>query len=87
METRKGSKRDLDLSHREFDLLKFMIDHRGEVVAPRADPQNAVWGYDNGSFTRTVDMHIAKLRKKIEDRPADPTHIVTVHRVGYKFTG
>jgi two-component system alkaline phosphatase synthesis response regulator PhoP len=85
METRKG-KRKLDLSHREFDLLKFMIDHRGEAL-PREKILNAVWGYENGSFTRTVDMHVAKLRKKIEDRPADPTHIVTVHRVGYKFTG
>ena len=85
METRKG-KRKVDLSHREFDLLKFMIDHRGEVL-PREKILNAVWGYENGSFTRTVDMHVAKLRKKIEDRPAEPAHIVTVHRVGYKFTG
>jgi DNA-binding response OmpR family regulator len=85
METRKGSKR-LRLSHREFDLLKFMIDHRGEVL-PRERILSAVWGYENGSLTRTVDMHVAKLRKKIEDRPADPAHIVTVHRVGYKFTG
>jgi len=46
-----------------------------------------VWGYEAGSFTRTVDMHIAKLRKKIEDTPSDPAFIVTVHRVGYKFTG
>ena len=85
METRKGSKR-LRLSHREFDLLKFMIEHRGEVL-PRERILSAVWGYENGSLTRTVDMHVAKLRKKIEDRPADPVHIVTVHRVGYKFTG
>ena len=42
---------------------------------------------DNGSFTRTVDMHVAKLRQKIEDRPAEPSFIVTVHRVGYRFTG
>ena len=48
---------------------------------------DAVWGYDNVPFTRTVDMHIAKLRKKIEDNPADPHLIVTVHRLGYKFVG
>jgi DNA-binding response OmpR family regulator len=85
METVKG-KRAVSLSHREFDLLRYMIDHRGEVL-PRDRILSAVWGYENGSFTRTVDMHIAKLRKKIEDRPSDPAHIVTVHRVGYKFTG
>jgi len=85
METRKGSKK-VELSHREFDLLRFLIDHRGEVL-PRERILSAVWGYKNGSFTRTVDMHVAKLRKKIEDRPTAPSHIVTVHRVGYKFTG
>ena len=74
------------LSPREFKLLRFMIDHRGEVLA-RERLLDAVWGYDNVPFTRTVDMHIAKLRKKIEDRPQDPTVIVTVHRVGYRFNG
>ena len=48
---------------------------------------NAVWGYESIPFTRTVDMHIAKLRKKIEDTPVDPRFIVTVHGVGYKFVG
>lgn len=85
METLKG-RRAVSLSHREFDLLRFLIDHRGEVL-PRERILSAVWGYESGAFTRTVDMHIAKLRKKIEDRPAEPAHIVTVHRVGYKFTG
>lgn len=84
-EAKKG-KTTLDLSHREFELLRYMIDHRGEVL-PRERLLEAVWGYDNGSFTRTVDMHIAKLRKKVEDQPSEPTFIVTVHRVGYKFTG
>jgi DNA-binding response OmpR family regulator len=46
-----------------------------------------VWEYDGTPLTRTVDMHVAKLRKKIEADPADPKHIVTVHRMGYKFTG
>ena len=85
METRKGQKK-LAMSHREFDLLRFMIEHRGEVL-PRERILSAVWGYENGSFTRTVDMHVAKLRKKIEDQPAHPAYIVTVHRVGYKFAG
>ena len=76
----------LALSPREFKLLRFMIDHRGEVLA-RERLLDAVWGYGNAPFTRTVDMHIAKLRKKIEDRPGDPALIVTVHRVGYRFNG
>ncbi|HZI93821.1 MAG TPA: response regulator transcription factor [Patescibacteria group bacterium] len=77
--------RSLDLSHREYKLLHFLIEHRGEVVA-REQLLDVVWGYDNIPFTRTVDMHVAKLRKKIEDRPTDPRFIVTVHRAGYKFT-
>jgi two-component system alkaline phosphatase synthesis response regulator PhoP len=81
----KGGKH-LALSPREFKLLRFMIDHRGEVLA-RERLLDAVWGYDNVPFTRTVDMHIAKLRKKIEDQPQAPTFIVTVHRVGYRFNG
>lgn len=76
----------LSLSPREFRLLRFLIDHRGEVLA-RERLLDAVWDYDNVPFTRTVDMHIAKLRKKIEDTPQDPTFIVTVHRVGYRFNG
>ena len=73
------------LSPREFKLMSFLIEHRGEVLT-RERLLDAVWGYENVPFTRTVDMHIAKLRKKIEDRPHDPGHIVTVHRMGYKFT-
>ena len=53
---------------------------------PREALLEAVWGYEAMAFTRTVDMHIAKLRKKIEDCPADPRWILTVHRVGYKFS-
>jgi two-component system alkaline phosphatase synthesis response regulator PhoP len=72
------------LSAREFSLLRFFIEHRGEVLS-RERLLDAVWGYENMPFTRTVDMHIAKLRKKLEDSPADPRHLLTVHRVGYKF--
>ncbi len=78
--------RSLDLSAREFRLLQFFIEHRGEVVA-RDRLLDAVWDYDSAPLTRTVDMHVAKLRKKIEADPADPRYIVTVHRMGYKFTG
>ncbi len=84
-EARKKNK-PLDLSAREFRLLQYLIEHREEVVA-RDALLDSVWDYDSAPLTRTVDMHIAKLRKKIEDDPADPRHIVTVHRMGYKFTG
>jgi len=85
MEALKGE-RAVDLSRREFELLKYMVDHRGKAI-PRERLLEAVWGYDNESHTRTVDMHVAKLRKKLEDDPANPAFIVTMHRVGYKFTG
>jgi DNA-binding response OmpR family regulator len=77
---------DLELTPREFRLLGHFIEHRGEVVT-REELLDDVWGYDTIPFTRTVDTHIAKLRKKIEDNPADPNLIITVHRLGYKFLG
>ncbi len=77
---------DLALSPREFEILAHFVEKRGKAVT-REELLEAVWGYGNGSITRTVDMHIAKLRKKIEDTPADPRWVITVHRVGYKFTG
>jgi two-component system alkaline phosphatase synthesis response regulator PhoP len=76
----------LDLSAREFRLLQYFIEHRGEVVA-RDTLLDAVWDYESATVTRTVDMHVAKLRKKIEDAVDDPKWVVTVHRMGYKFTG
>ena len=84
-EATKGEQ-PLDLSPREFRLLRHFAEHRGEVVT-REQLLDAVWGYDTIPFTRTVDTHVAKLRKKIEDDPSDPQHLITVHRVGYKFVG
>jgi two-component system alkaline phosphatase synthesis response regulator PhoP len=84
-EAKRGDQ-PIDLSPREFQLLGFFIQHRGEVIT-REKLLDTVWDYNAIPFTRTVDMHIAKLRKKIEDNPSDPRHIVTVHRLGYKFTG
>jgi DNA-binding response OmpR family regulator len=78
--------RALDLSAREFQLLAYFLRHRGEVVTREALLEQ-VWGYRQMPFTRTVDMHIAKLRKKIESDPAAPRLIVTVHRLGYKLAG
>jgi len=82
-EARKGGD-ELELSPREFELLDYFVRHRGEVVT-RERLLDSVWGYNAIPFTRTVDMHIAKLRKKIEDDPSNPKRIVTVHRLGYKF--
>ena len=76
----------LEFSPREIRLLQYLIDNRGKVVA-REKLLDAVWDYDSAPVTRTVDMHIAKLRKKIEESPAEPRYIVTVHGMGYKFTG
>jgi two-component system alkaline phosphatase synthesis response regulator PhoP len=82
-EARKAG-RALDLSPREFEMLKYLIQRQGETVT-REQLLDEVWGYDQFPITRTVDNHIAKLRQKIEDHPADPQHIITVHRVGYRF--
>lgn len=76
----------LELSAREFELMKYFISHRGETVT-REQLLDEVWGYDNFPLTRTVDNHVARLRQKIEENPAEPQHIITVHRVGYKFLG
>ncbi len=84
-EARKKGKL-LDLSPRELRLLEYFIRHRGEVV-DRDALLDAVWGYDTAPLTRTVDMHVAKLRKKIEDPRGEPKYLITVHRMGYKFTG
>jgi two-component system alkaline phosphatase synthesis response regulator PhoP len=74
----------LDLTPREFRILRYFIDHTDEVVSREA-LLNHVWGYDSSAFTRTVDTHMARLRQKIENVPGEPRHLITVHRVGYKF--
>jgi len=84
-EVRRNGK-PLEMTARELRLLQYFIEHRGEVVG-RDALLDAVWDYDAAPLTRTVDMHVAKLRKKIEDRPARPRFLVTVHGLGYKFNG
>ncbi len=78
--------RSVELSAREFELLRYLDDRRGRVVT-REELLDAVWGYDAIPFTRTVDVHVAKLRKKVEAVPGEPRAIVTVHRLGYKLVG
>jgi DNA-binding response OmpR family regulator len=74
----------VDLTPREFRILRYFLDHSHEVVSREA-LLNHVWGYDSAAFTRTVDTHMARLRQKIEPVPSEPRHIITIHRVGYKF--
>ena len=82
----KRNGKPIDMTSREMRLLQYFIERRGEVVG-RDDLLDAVWDYDAAPLTRTVDMHVAKLRKKIEDHPAQPRFLVTVHGTGYKFNG
>jgi DNA-binding response OmpR family regulator len=82
-EARKAGK-PVEISPREFETLRFLILHEGEIVT-RDQLLDQVWGYNVFPLTRTVDNHIAKLRHKLEKSPADPRHILTIHRVGYKF--
>jgi len=74
----------IELTPREFRILRYFIDHSEEVVSREA-LLNHVWGYDSSAFTRTVDTHMARLRQKVENTPSEPRHLLTVHRVGYKF--
>ena len=76
----------LELSPREFRILKFLIDRRCQVVS-RDQLLDGVWSYDGFPSTRTVDTHIAKVRRKIEETPNNPRRLITVHGVGYKFIG
>ena len=81
--TRDG--RPVTLSAREFQLLQYFIDHAG-VTLTREELLTDVWGYNAAIFTRTVDVHVASLRHKLEDDPKQPAFIQTVQRLGYKFT-
>jgi two-component system alkaline phosphatase synthesis response regulator PhoP len=82
--TREGE--PLELSAREFQLLKYFIEHRGATLT-REELLNEVWGYNAMPSTRTVDVHVAWLRQKIEPNPRHPQFILTVHGMGYKFAG
>ncbi|MGD2147310.1 MAG: response regulator transcription factor [Anaerolineae bacterium] len=76
----------LDLKPREYELLVFLARHRGMVLS-RDLILDRVWGWDYGGGTRTVDVHIHWLREKIEPNPRQPTRIITVRGVGYRFEG
>jgi two-component system alkaline phosphatase synthesis response regulator PhoP len=74
----------VELSALEFRLLRFLVEHRGEVLS-RERLLDEVWGYDAEVYSRTVDQHVATLRKKLETNPRRPRHLVTVHGAGYKL--
>ena len=76
----------LEVSAREFQLLKYFIEHRGATLT-REELLNEVWGYNAMPSTRTVDVHVAWLRQKIEPNPRHPQFVITVHGMGYKFAG
>jgi two-component system alkaline phosphatase synthesis response regulator PhoP len=82
--TREG--RPLELSAREFQLLRYFIEHRGNAIS-RDELLNEVCGYNAMPSTRTVDVHVAWLRQKLEPNPRHPQYILTVHGLGYKFVG
>jgi two-component system alkaline phosphatase synthesis response regulator PhoP len=84
-EVSRGGAR-LELSAKEFQLLRYFIEHRGTLLSRKTLLQH-VWGYSVMPFTRTVDVHVAWLRQKLEPNPRVPQYILTVHGLGYKFAG
>ena len=74
----------VQLTPKEFDLLLTLIRRRG-AVASRSELLREVWGHRAEVATRTVDIHVAELRRKLEDDPAEPRHILTVWKAGYRF--
>jgi DNA-binding response OmpR family regulator len=82
-EATKG-KKPIRLSSKEFEVLQYLVQHEGEVVT-REMFLNDVWGYEQFPTTRTVDNYILSLRKKLEEYPGKPKHILTVYTSGYRF--
>ena len=76
----------VELSAKEFHLLRYFIEHRGATLS-REELLQQVWGYTATPSTRTVDVHVAWLRQKLEPNTRVPQYILTVHGLGYKFVG
>jgi two-component system alkaline phosphatase synthesis response regulator PhoP len=74
------------LSAKEFQLLRYFIENRG-ITLSRDQLLQEVWGYSSTTQTRTVDVHVAWLRQKLEPDPKHPRWIITAHKLGYRFTG
>ena len=75
---------DLDLRTKEFDLLLHLASQPGRVFS-RSQLLEGVWGEDGSGESRTIDVHVSLLRRKLEDDPANPERLVTVRGVGYRF--
>lgn len=81
---RRGDE-EVSLTPKEFDLLTALFERTG-AVASRAELLEEVWGWSNPDVaTRTVDIHIAELRRKLEENPAEPTYLLTVRKAGYRL--
>jgi two-component system alkaline phosphatase synthesis response regulator PhoP len=78
--------RAVDLSAKEFQLLRYFVEHRGATLG-RDELLAGVWGYTAIPTTRTVDVHVAALRRKLEPDPGNPQFILTQHGIGYRFVG
>ncbi len=78
--------KQVELTQKEFEIMRFLVRNR-DVVISRERLLNEVWGYDSYPTTRTVDTHILKLRKKLEEDQANPQYILSVYGGGYKFVG
>jgi two-component system alkaline phosphatase synthesis response regulator PhoP len=76
--------REVPLTRKEFDLLVYLVEHRGEIIT-RERLLDHVWGYERFPTTRTVDTHVLRLRRKFEADPDRPALILTVHGQGYRF--
>ena len=76
--------RVVDLAPKEYDLLLALFDRNGAAVS-RLELMRQVWGYSDAVITRTIDTHIAELRRKLEEDAANPQHILTVRKVGYRL--
>jgi DNA-binding response OmpR family regulator len=75
----------VSLAGKELQLLRYLIDNRERIV-PRAEIMRQVWEYASEASSRTVDTHVAWLRRKLEDDAQSPRHIQTVRGKGYRFT-
>jgi two-component system alkaline phosphatase synthesis response regulator PhoP len=80
----KNAGTSVPLALKELELLRYLVDHRGNVVS-REELLEAVWQYQPGVSSRTIDVHVAWLRQKLEPNPQTPRHIHTVRGVGYRF--
>jgi two-component system alkaline phosphatase synthesis response regulator PhoP len=83
-EVHKGG-REISMASKELQLLRYLVDHRGRVV-PREELLQNVWEYSGDGSTRTIDVHVAWLRQKLEDNPQNPKHIHTIRGMGYRFS-